>query len=184
VIGIDEVGRGCLAGPLLVVAARKVGELPAGITDSKLLSKIKREALFLDIQISCDIGEGWVTSQEIDKLGLSESMRLGTKRALARLNADNAESIVFDGNINYCEVKYLNALAIINADALHPVVSAASVYAKVLRDNYMTNLPNEYRLYQFSKHVGYGTKLHIEMLKQHGVTNIHRRSFKPISVLL
>lgn len=183
-IGIDEVGRGCWAGPLLVVAARLTGELPAGLKDSKVLSKKKRELYKHDIVLACDIGEGWVSPSEIDSLGLSESMRLGTTRALNNLQAKTSETIIFDGNINYCDSKYTKSSAIIDADALFPIVSAASIYAKVTRDSYMTTLPDEYKVYEFDRHVGYGTKAHMEALKNYGVSDLHRKSYAPIKKLL
>lgn len=179
-VGIDEVGRGCWAGPLLVVAARQTAELPQGVADSKVLSKKKREALFFDISLACDMGEGWVPAAEIDKVGLTKAMYLGVERALLALNASADEEMVMDGNINYCLPSYFNSTAVIDADATHPIVSAASIYAKVLRDKYMAELSIEYARYQFGKHVGYGTKLHNEMLKIYGVSDIHRKSYKPI----
>jgi ribonuclease HII len=183
-IGIDEVGRGCWAGPLLVVATRQVADLPTSLADSKVLSKKKRETLFYEIALCCDIGEGWVQPKEIDDLGLTKAMYLAVQRALLALGAMPDEKIIMDGNINYCPSLYLNAEAVIDADATHPVVSAASIYAKVLRDKYMAELAPEYAKYQFGKHVGYGTKLHSEMLKVHGVCDLHRLSYKPIQSIL
>lgn len=183
-IGIDEVGRGCWAGPLLVVAARQTGDLPAGLKDSKLLSKKKRELLKYDIELACDIGEGWVMPAEIDHLGLSEAMRLGTKRALEALDAKHHEKIIFDGNINFCDSAFIKASAVVDADALFPIVSAASIYAKVKRDQYMAELPERYAVYEFAKHVGYGTKAHTDALKLHGICDQHRKSFKPIQAFL
>jgi ribonuclease HII len=182
-VGIDEVGRGCWAGPLLVVAARQVGDLPVGLADSKVLSKKRREALFCDIQIACELGEGWVQVAEINMLGLTKAMRLGVKRALLALGAHSDEAIVMDGNINYCPKKYLAAQCVIDADATHPIVSAASIYAKVLRDRHMTDMATKYPHYSFEKHVGYGTKLHQEMLRLHGVCDLHRISWKPFQEL-
>jgi ribonuclease HII len=179
VIGIDEVGRGSLAGPLLVVAARQVNELPPGVADSKVLSKKVRESLFNDIYIACDIGEGWVTALEINSLGLTKAMRLAVKRALSQLQAAADEEIIMDGNINYCAKKFINARPIINADADYPTVSAASIYAKVLRDRYMTTIAKDYPHYSFEKHVGYGTKLHREMIKLHGTCELHRIAWRP-----
>ena len=183
-IGIDEVGRGCWAGPLLVVAVRQTADLPAGLKDYKLVSKKRRESLRYDIELACDIGEGWVMPAEIDHLGLSESMRLATTRALEALQAKLNEKIIFDGNINYCDASYIKASAVIDADALFPIVSAASIYAKVLRDTYMAELPERYAPYEFERHVGYGTARHRELLRRHGVSDQHRKSFAPIKALL
>lgn len=180
VIGIDEVGRGCWAGPLLVVAARQRVALPAGLADSKRLSRQRRELLTSAIVASCDLGEGWVAPTEIDELGLTAAMRLGTQRALAAIHAQPNERIIMDGHINYCSPNYLNVSAVIKADALHPIVSAASIHAKVVRDNYMTHIALQYPGYGFEQHVGYGTAAHKLALEQRGVCDIHRRSYKPV----
>lgn len=179
-IGIDEVGRGCWAGPLLVVAARSHGDLPVGLADSKVLSKKKREAMFIILPEVCDFGEGWVQPAEIDELGLTEAMRLGVERALKNLGASTDEVIIMDGLINYCGPEFTSVQCIARADASHPIVSAASVYAKVLRDRKMTELSLEHPEYGFDKHVGYGTKVHMEAIKQFGVTPLHRLSYKPL----
>ncbi len=183
-IGIDEVGRGCWAGPLLIVAARGVKPIPEGVKDSKVLSKLRRYQMYRLILETCEFGEGWVAPGEIDRIGLTEAMRLGTERALAALDTKPDEKIIFDGNINYCSPQYFKASAVIDADALFPIVSAASIYAKVTRDKYMSELPERYKVFEFDKHVGYGTKLHSEMLKKYGVSDIHRRSFAPVKALL
>ena len=180
VIGIDEVGRGSWAGPLLVVAARQVTDLPAGLTDSKLLTMRRRESLFAAITQSCRLGEGWVRPEEIDQHGLTQAMRIGVARALLMLVTPFKAEIIIDGAINYCPAEYSNVRPIIKADLLHPVVSAASVYAKVKRDQYMTKIARLYPAYQFDKHVGYGTKLHLDMLRLHGVSKLHRLSYKPV----
>lgn len=179
-IGIDEVGRGCWAGPLLVVAARSHGDLPAGLADSKVLSKKKREALFIILPEVCDFGEGWVEPAEIDQLGLTEAMRLGVERALKNLGGSIDEEIIMDGLINYCGPEFTSVRCIARADASHPIVSAASVYAKVLRDQKMAELAREHPDYGFDKHVGYGTKVHMDAIKQFGVTPLHRLSYKPL----
>lgn len=184
VIGIDEVGRGCWAGPLLIVAARQVAPLPEGLKDSKLLSRMVRSQLKTMIDQTCEFGEGWVMPAEIDHLGLSNAMRLGTERALHNLEAKVDETIIFDGNINFCDPKYVRASAVIGADKTFPIVSAASIYAKVVRDKYMAELPERYQKYEFDRHVGYGTKLHSELLKKYGISDIHRLSFKPIREML
>lgn len=183
-IGIDEVGRGCWAGPLLVVAARQTGLLPSGLADSKVLTKKRRQSLYFDIQLNCELGEGWVQPTEIDKLGLTGAMKLGVERALLALRPLADEEIIIDGNINYCPPQYRHVQAIVDADADLPLVSAASVYAKVTRDKYMANLGIEYTAYQFGKHVGYGTKLHREMLQHYGVSDIHRLSYKPVQAFI
>jgi len=183
-IGIDEVGRGCWAGPLLVVAARQIGDLPEGLADSKVLSKKRRAALVPDIAVTCELGEGWVEPAEIDQLGLTAAMRLAVKRALAALDAQTDEPIIMDGNYNYCPPQYLGVACIVDADAEHPIVSAASIYAKERRDNYMVQVAEAYPGYGFEAHVGYGTKAHLAALQQLGVCAQHRRSFKPVAVFV
>lgn len=183
-IGIDEVGRGAWAGPLLVVAARATGPLPEVLTDSKLMTAKSRISVIPQLLNSCDFGEGWVSAQEIDILGLADAMRLAVNRCLSALPARSDEAIVMDGSVNYCPVEFRNVQCIIKADRTHPVVSAASVYAKVTRDAFMQSLDNSYTGYDFSKHVGYGTALHKSALLRHGVSNQHRKSFKPIRALL
>lgn len=183
-IGIDEVGRGCWAGPLLVVAARSMSTLPNGLDDSKALTKTKRERLFDEIKATCQIGEGWVHPEEIDKHGLSAAMRLGVCRALLQLGAVFDDEIIMDGHINYCPTDFTKVQTVIKADSLHSIVSAASIYAKVTRDKHMERIARFHPFYGFEKHVGYGTALHRSALKIHGVSTIHRKSYKPVQAFL
>jgi len=179
-IGIDEVGRGCWAGPLLVVAAREVKKLPEGIADSKVLSKSKRESLYPLIKESCEFGEGWVTAREIDKFGLSSALKLGAERALNALSARKDEKIILDGSFNYCPKEYINVETKIKADATIKIVGAASIFAKVRRDAYMNMMDEKYPGYGFKSHVGYGTKVHSVALSKLGPCKLHRMSFKPV----
>lgn len=184
-IGVDEVGRGSLAGPLLVVAARTTAELPAGLKDSKLLSKRQREEILNKLSICCDFGEGWVSAAQIDRIGLAESLRLGVSRALKNINAQADEEIILDGNVNYLAKEFTNGSVMVGADNLVPIVSAASIYAKVTRDLYMAGLAQKYPLYHFESHVGYGTKAHIEALAAYGaIESVHRVSYAPVAKLL
>lgn len=184
IIGVDEVGRGCWAGPLLVVAARAKKTLPDGLADSKLLSKKQREALYILISETCDIGEGWVQPGEIDDLGLTRAMKLGVSRALMNLGALLDDHIIMDGLINYCPEEFTNVQTMAKADSLSPIVSAASIYAKVTRDAHMVRAAKFHPFYGFEHHVGYGTELHRMALKVHGVSKIHRLSYKPIRELV
>ncbi len=183
-IGVDEVGRGCWAGPLLVVAARQVTELPVGLADSKVLSKSQREQLFTGIKASCQLGEGWVHPEEIDEHGLAAAMRLGVCRALLQLGAGFEDEIIMDGHINYCPSDFTKVQTVVKADSTHPIVSAASIYAKVTRDRHMERIAKFHPFYGFEKHVGYGTELHRSALKIHGVSAVHRKSYKPIQAFL
>lgn len=183
VIGVDEVGRGCLAGPLLVVAAKAASGLPPGLKDSKLLSKKQREKILDLLSICCEFGEGWVSPAEIDRYGLAQAMRLGSARALKSLVVDPSERIIMDGSVNYLPKKYLRASVMIKADNLVPIVSAASIYAKVTRDKYMSQLAEKYPQYSFERHVGYGTKAHMLAIKQLGALKyVHRQSFVPANL--
>lgn len=184
VIGIDEVGRGCLAGPLLVVAARNKGKLPKGLKDSKLLSSKQRNSLAVELEKICEIGEGWVSPLEIDSLGLSDAMRLAVKRALVSLGTFVGDQIIIDGKINYCPEEYNSVQPIVDADGLIPIVSAASIIAKVKRDSYMKIQSQEFPQYGFEFHVGYGTKIHLQAIRDHGICSIHRTSFSPIKSMI
>lgn len=183
-IGVDEVGRGCWAGPLLVVAARAINDLPAGLKDSKVMTKLQREKILDLLSNSCEFGEGWVTAAEIDELGLGDAMRLGVAKALNGLKAGADEEIILDGKANYIPAEFKNGKCIIDADALIPLVSAAGIYAKVRRDTYMSKLKKLHPAYGFENHVGYGTAAHRAAIEAHGIIkDLHRLSLKPIQLL-
>jgi ribonuclease HII len=185
-IGIDEVGRGAWAGPLLVVAARAKPHLslPEGLTDSKLLTKIQREQFYQQLLLTCEFGEGLVEVDEIDSMGLGAALKLGAMRAIAGLTDVENDEICIDGTINFLSDTYPKSYTKIKADITEPIVSAASVYAKVIRDRKMTQIHFETPQYGFRNHVGYGTTEHVAALKKYGITEHHRKSFKPIMKLL
>ncbi len=181
IVGIDEVGRGSWAGPL-VAAAVILNDQIEGLTDSKLLSANKRSKLSNDILITAkSYGIGWVSSQEIDLLGLTKSVSLAMKRAVEMINIEY-QKIIIDGNYNFLE-DFDNVETLIKADLLIPSVSAASIIAKVARDQFMEEQSVLYPDYGFEKNVGYGTKQHLEALNKYGLTDLHRRSFKPMSLV-
>ena len=180
-VGIDEVGRGCWAGPLVAGAVLLHAPIP-GLRDSKKLSRIQRERLTVAIQENAAVGLGWVWPEEIDRIGLTESVRLAMERAIAELPVEYDE-VIIDGNINFLSDEP-RSRAIIKADDTIPAVSAASIMAKVARDAYMSGLGEQYAGYGFDRHVGYGTATHIAALKELGVSDIHRLSYKPIRALL
>jgi ribonuclease HII len=183
-VGVDEVGRGCLAGPLLVVAARAVSDLPKDVADSKILNRSQREELFNRLAQCCQFGEGWVTCAEIDGRGLAAAMRLGVARSLRALGAVKTEKIIMDGPVNYVPKVFKDVQCIIDADALIPLVSAASIYAKVKRDLYMISLKERYPQYGFENHVGYYTPSHRLAIQEYGHLNkIHRISFRPLRTM-
>lgn len=181
-VGIDEVGRGCWAGPV-VAGAVVLNQSVEGLADSKVLSKKQREIIVSRLADSdAVIGLGWVDAATVDKIGLTEAVRLAMRRALEQIDVPY-DQIIIDGHYNFL-ADVPNTVAIIKADAIEPAVSAASVAAKVARDTYMANLDERYAVYEFGKHVGYGTALHLAALQAHGVSDLHRRSFKPIKALL
>lgn len=180
-IGVDEVGRGSLAGPLLVVAARQTGVAPEGLMDSKLMTRDHRESIFEMLVANFDFGEGWVKSVEIDRLGLTGAMRIGVKRALRQVRITHRDEIIMDGPINYFPRRYQRVQCLIDADATVPIVSAASVYAKVVRDRFMIELARRHPRYGFDSHVGYCTPQHLAALKKFGsLKRIHRQFYEPV----
>lgn len=187
ILGIDEVGRGPWAGPLVVGAVvLPDGAAIEGLTDSKKLSAKRREALDeLIRKEAVGWGLGWVHAEELDEVGLSEALRLATIRAVKAVSAPYHE-IIIDGTINFLKEtnkgQYVTTLA--KADYLIPAVSAASIIAKVARDAYMEEQAALYPEYGFDSHVGYGTAKHQQALTTHGVTALHRKSFAPIKKLL
>lgn len=181
-VGIDEVGRGCWAGP--VVAGAVILNSPiAGLKDSKKLTKKQREKLAVEIfDKAIAVGLGWVDPKTVDEIGLSAAVRQAMELALAEIDATYDEIIV-DGHLNFL-AELSESRAVVRADDTVPAVSAASIVAKVARDQYMSEISEHFPNYQFDKHVGYGTALHLEMLKTHGVSVLHRKSFKPVAALL
>jgi len=183
-IGIDEVGRGCWAGPV-VAAAVGLGDSVVidGLNDSKQLSAKKRQKLVGAIQEATDqVGIGWVWPAEINAIGLTESVRLAMHRAYEQITVP-VEKLVIDGNYNYFP-EVACAEAVVKADGSVTSVSAASVIAKVARDAYMHKIALKYPSYSFEKHVGYGTAIHIAALAEHGISPIHRLTYKPVAKYL
>jgi ribonuclease HII len=181
-VGIDEVGRGCWAGPVVAGAVILRQPIP-GLKDSKKLKKAQREIFAELIRAeAAAVGLGWAGPEEVDSLGLTEAVRLAMQRALNQISADYDE-VIIDGNFNFFPTNP-KARAVIKADDTVPAVSAASIVAKVARDNYMAKIAAEYPGYGFESHVGYGTALHLERLKLHGISELHRRSFKPVQALV
>lgn len=185
IVGFDEVGRGCWAGPLVAGAVALPDNLDGApaIRDSKKLSRQQRNKANAWIHghaLACGIG--WVWPAEIDELGVTESVRLAFTRALNEISIQY-DQLILDGNINYFAGNP-KSVAIIKADDNVLCVSAASIIAKVARDEYMAELGESYACYGFDKHVGYGTTTHIEALRTYGVSDIHRLSYKPIQALL
>lgn len=182
-----------------------------GLNDSKLLTSSQREILAKQIYKQSEVGLGWVSASQVDKLGLTQATKIAMRRAVNQITAAYTQ-IIIDGSYNFlCArtdlsqtgsiqgvVSYLKAdvkgpslhtyrgrevSCLVGADRLVPAVSAASIVAKVARDQYMSEMAANYPKYGFERHVGYGTKLHREMLKLYGASDLHRFSYKPLQRL-
>ncbi len=171
--GIDEAGRGPLAGPL-VVAGVIINEPIEGLNDSKALSEKKRELLFDEIKKKCSYHIVFTNAKEIDEKGISTCLRNSIKEIINVLKNHKIEFLM-DGNTSF-GISTLQHK--IKADASVLEVSAASILAKVSRDRYMIKISKKYPNYDFEKHKGYGTKLHVEKIKEFGRSDEHRHSFK------
>lgn len=182
VAGVDEVGRGPLAGDVVAAAVILGERVPAGITDSKKLSSARREALSAEIKeqaVAWSLGRASV--QEIDELNILEAALLAMKRAVEGLSIE-PELVLVDGN-RLPKWRY-EARPIVGGDALEPAIGAASILAKVQRDSELMVLDSQYPQYGFGRHKGYPTREHLDALKTYGVLDIHRRSFGPVKRLL
>ena len=192
ILGIDEVGRGPYAGPLVIGACilgdwqnSENAEWIEKLTDSKKLSAKRREELYVLIkEKALATATGWVSSAEIDEMGLSEALRLATRRAVEQIQKTKVpfSEIIIDGTMNFLAgtklEKYASTLK--KGDFLVKEISAASILAKVERDKYMAKLNVVYPEYGFGKHVGYGTAAHQKAMEEFGLTPEHRRSFRPV----
>ena len=188
VIGVDEAGRGPLVGSVVAAAvAFPLGLMIDGLTDSKKLSAKKREALYEQITSECLWSIGQSSSYEIDQINILEATMLAMKRAVEKLKtelANNSQitSVLVDGN-RCPDIE--NCRAIVKGDLTVPAISAASVIAKVTRDRQMVNLDQAYPGYGFARHKGYGTKAHLEALKNFGpIEGQHRFTFAPVKKLI
>ena len=189
ILGIDEVGRGPYAGPLVIGACilpknREDNPWIDELNDSKKLSEKKRESLYKIIKENATSATGWVAANELDEIGISEALKLATRRAVLKIQEEKVpfNEIIIDGISNFLVgtklEKYVTTMK--KADFLIKEVSAASIVAKVERDNYMKELAKKYPGYGFEKHVGYGTAAHQKAMEELGLTPEHRRSFGPV----
>jgi len=179
IAGVDEVGRGPLAGPVVAAAVILHPQRPIeGLADSKKLSEKRRNALDLEIrERALCWALGRAEAEEIDRINILQASLLAMQRAVAALNSAPGLALV-DGNRAprlSCRVR-----TIVGGDAIEPVISAASIIAKVARDREMIELDARYPGYGLARHKGYPTKQHIEALQRLGVSEIHRRSFGPV----
>lgn len=185
-IGIDEAGRGPLAGPVSVGAVLVPIDfdwvLVNGAKDSKQMSERKREEMFermqaLQAEEKLRFAVGLSSAQDIDSGGIVPSIRSALMRAIESLRASPSECrVLLDGGL-FAPVKFVIQETIIKGDAKEPVISLASIAAKVTRDRLMIELAPNYPEYQFEIHKGYGTVKHREAIKNFGLSDIHRRSF-------
>ena len=196
ILGIDEVGRGPWAGPLVVGAVilgaafldsenSTLRDAYLALDDSKRLTPIRRTALSeIILTHAAATGLGWVTAAELDRYGLSASLKLATRRAVKPILATKThfDEIIIDGTVNFLQTTPLRdrVTTLKRADHLVKEVAAASIIAKVARDQYMINLAEQYPGYGFEKHVGYGTAQHRAALAELGPCPEHRLSFRPL----
>lgn len=180
IVGIDEAGRGPLAGP--VVAAAVIldpDQKIYGLDDSKKLSRQKREELFIEIKAKAKVGVGQANSSEIDKYNIREATFTAMKRAVKDLLPDlnnNPDILLVDGNAAIPNLT-IEQKTIIDGDAYVNAIAAASIIAKVTRDNIIFKYAEKYPEYSFKSNKGYGTAEHIAALEEHGSSPIHRKSF-------
>lgn len=176
ICGVDEAGRGPLAGPVCAGAViLKKGQVIEGVNDSKKLSEKKREQLFDVIKKEAlAYGIGWASVEEIEEINILNAAMLAMKRAVEQLSK-KPEYILVDGNKT---PKFdVPSMAVVKGDSLSESIAAASILAKVSRDRLLLELAKDYPEYYFEKHKGYGTKLHREMILKYGPCEIHRLSF-------
>ena len=180
--GVDEVGRGCLAGPVVSAAVvLKKGINLKVLNDSKKISFNKREKISKHIKENSYFAIGIASVEEILKLNILQASLLSMKRALNQLSI-KPDITLIDGNFAPEGIK--NYKTIINGDEKVKAISAASIIAKVYRDKLMIKLSEKYSNYSWERNFGYGTKAHLEGLKKFGVTEHHRKSFKPVHKIL
>ena len=190
ILGIDEVGRGPWAGPLVVGAVILGGAEIDGLDDSKKLTKKRRQTLDALIRQQAAVWAlGWVSAQELDEAGMSEALRLATRRAVEQIQAQCRQQnlafseVIIDGKVNFLRGTALEkfAMTMPKADGLIPSVSAASIIAKVARDQFMAEQDAVYPGYAFASNAGYGVAKHRAAIERLGVTPLHRLSFAPLA---
>ena len=175
-IGVDEAGRGALAGPVVVVAAQLDHPI-SGLDDSKRLSPKKRLALYDKIINNSKIGVAIICPKTIFRLNILHASLLGMKKAILKLGVDPKTDIIIDGN-KIPDMPTYRLKAIPKADSEYFAVSAASICAKVIRDRIMAKYDRIYEQYGFLAHKGYGTARHYDALHEYGPSPIHRKGFK------
>lgn len=189
VIGVDEAGRGPLAGPVVAAAVVLGQAIPAGLDDSKRLSPTRRAALDTAIRTSCGWAVAVVEPAEIDRVNIFMATMLAMTRAVASLTGAlgcETREVLIDGNLTpagRCGEWCWPARAIVGGDGIEPAISAASIIAKEWRDRMMLEAARAHPHYGWERNKGYGTAEHVAALRQHGPSPLHRRSFAPVAQL-
>ena len=204
VVGIDEVGRGPLAGPVVACATvLKTSDIMPALNDSKKLTRPKREAMYQDVQDACEcFAVASASVEEIDRMNILEADFLAMRRALQALGMSGIKEtapkipifqkgmlpaaskilIAVDGNLKIHGIPEEMQIPVVKGDGRIASISAASILAKVFRDRYMDELEKKFPGYGFDKHAGYGTKKHLDAIRRLGMTPEHRTSFHPKSL--
>lgn len=178
IVGVDEAGRGPLAGPVVAAAAILCPDGIHGLDDSKKLTALQRDALYGQITARCRFAVGIASVEEIDTINILWATMLAMTRAVDALGVDPREVLV-DGN--RCPKWRYASRAIVGGDATEPCISAASIIAKVTRDRIMVEADARFPGYGWSSNKGYGAPIHLSALEQLGPTPLHRRSFAPVA---
>ena len=187
VIGVDEAGRGPLAGPVVAAACLLGKGVPNGLNDSKKLSARRRAALDKGIRASCQFAIAMAEPEEIDRVNIFQATMLAMTRCVSELCQAlgcEPQEVLIDGNQTpqgRCEAWRWPARAIVGGDGIEPAISAASILAKEHRDRLMIEAAKAHPLYGWERNKGYGTPEHREALRVHGPTPLHRRSFAPVA---
>ena len=188
IVGIDEAGRGPIAGPVAVGVfvcrknfSMKLRKIFPGLNDSKKLSEIQRERIFSQIETEKEKGDvdfcvSLISAKIIDQKGITFAVQLGINKVIKKLNLNSKDTFIYlDGLLK--APKEFSQETVIKGDAKIPVISAASICAKVVRDRYMRKLAQKYPDYSLEKHKGYGTKEHYKFLLKYGMSSEHRKSY-------
>jgi len=187
VIGVDEAGRGPLAGPVVAAAVVLGEQIPAGVTDSKKLSAKRRAVLDKELRAGCQWAVAVVESGEIDELNIFQATMEAMTRCVHDLTMQiegAPEIVLIDGNQTperRCDAWHWPARAIVGGDGIEPAISAASIIAKEWRDRLMIEAAKAHPQYGWERNKGYGTKEHMAALQEYGPTPLHRQSFAPVA---
>lgn len=191
IAGVDEAGRGPLAGPVVAAAVVLGAVAPQGLADSKKLSATRRARLEPAIRETCHWALGVADVEEIDRLNIFAATMLAMTRAVAalagKLGGPGISEVLVDGNLTpaaRCEDWIWPARAIVRGDATEPCISAASILAKEHRDRLMRAAAAQFPHYGWERNAGYGTAEHLAALRQHGASPHHRRSFAPVAAVI